>query len=84
MDDRTPRSPISGRFPARILPRPARLILCAGLIAASHASAQPTTHAEDVKAIEQVLETFRTALVNKDKPTYMSLFFSDKAEDIGW
>ncbi len=84
MDDRTPRSPISGRSPARIFPRPAGLILCAGLITASHASAQPSTHAEDVKAIEQVLETFRTALVNKDKPTYMSLFFSDKAEDIGW
>jgi len=29
-----------------------------------------------------VLETFRTALVNKDKPTYLSLFFSDKPEDI--
>jgi len=84
MDDRTPRSPISGRSPARIFPRPAGLILCAGLIAASHASAQPSAHAEDVKAIEQVLETFRTALVNKDKPTYMSLFFSDKPEDIGW
>ncbi|WP_414538800.1 nuclear transport factor 2 family protein [Stenotrophomonas forensis] len=38
----------------------------------------------DVKAIEQVIESFRTSLINKDKPTYMSLFFSDKAEDIGW
>ncbi|EMI49665.1 hypothetical protein C405_09905 [Stenotrophomonas maltophilia AU12-09] len=38
----------------------------------------------DVKAIEQVVESFRTSLINKDKPTYMSLFFSDKPEDIGW
>ncbi|AWH55480.1 hypothetical protein C1924_10865 [Stenotrophomonas sp. ESTM1D_MKCIP4_1] len=48
------------------------------------AGAQTSTRDQDVKAIEQVLETFRTALINKDKPTYMSLFFSDKAEDIGW
>jgi hypothetical protein len=38
----------------------------------------------DVKAIEQVVEAFRTSLINKDKPTYMGLFFSDKPEDIGW
>ncbi|TDV31044.1 nuclear transport factor 2 family protein [Stenotrophomonas sp. CC22-02] len=38
----------------------------------------------DIKAIEQVVESFRTSLINKDKPTYMGLFFSDKAEDIGW
>lgn len=49
----------------------------------------PSSHASnnspaDTKAIEQVVESFRTSLINKDKPTYMSLFFSDKAEDIGW
>ena len=38
----------------------------------------------DVEAIKQVVESFRTSLINKDKPTYMSLFFSDKPEDIGW
>lgn len=38
----------------------------------------------DVKAIEQVVESFRISLINKDKPTYMGLFFSDKPEDIGW
>ncbi|MDP9617600.1 UNVERIFIED_ORG: hypothetical protein J2W60_001125 [Stenotrophomonas maltophilia] len=37
-----------------------------------------------MNAIEQVVESFRTSLINKDKPTYMSLFFSDKPEDIGW
>jgi len=38
----------------------------------------------DVVAIEKVVESFRTSLINKDKPTYMSLFFSDKPEQIGW
>ena len=43
-------------------------------------------HAEpnDVVAIKQVVESFRTSLINKDKATYLSLFFSDKPEDIGW
>lgn len=58
--------------------------LIVGLIAGqpAHASQQPS--AADVKAIEQVVEAFRTSLINKDKPTYMGLFLSDKPEDIGW
>lgn len=39
---------------------------------------------EDVHAIERVVETFRTAVINKDKRAYMGLFFSDRPEDIGW
>ena len=35
-------------------------------------------------AIQRVVEAFRTSLIHKDKATYMSLFFSDKPEDIGW
>ncbi len=38
----------------------------------------------DAAAIEHVVESFRASLINKDKPTYMSLFFSDRPEDIGW
>ena len=38
----------------------------------------------DIAAVRQVVESFRTSLINKDKQTYMSLFFSDKPEDIGW
>jgi hypothetical protein len=37
-----------------------------------------------VVAIQRVVEAFRTSLIHKDKATYMSLFFSDKPEDIGW
>ena len=39
---------------------------------------------EQVAAIKQVVESFRTSLINKDKATYMGLFFSDKPENIGW
>ena len=65
----------------------APLALLALLLSASpgHAGNNSPAHSPaDGKAIEQVVESFRTSLINKDKPTYMSLFFSDKAEDIGW
>jgi len=48
------------------------------------AKAAQDAHAQDVAAIKQVVEAFRTSLIDKDKPTYMSLFFSDKPEDMGW
>lgn len=38
----------------------------------------------DMAEIRQVVESFRTSLINKDKASDMSLFFSDKPEDIGW
>ena len=38
----------------------------------------------DEAAIRQVVESFRTAIIAKDKPAYMRLFFSDKPEQIGW
>lgn len=34
--------------------------------------------------IEKVLKSFSRALAEKDKPLYMSLFFSDKPEEVGW
>ena len=52
---------------------------------AAPASAQAHSGPEhEVAAIEKVVESFRTALINKDKATYMGLFFSDKPEEIGW
>ena len=50
-------------------------------------SAGAQARAEDTKdeaAIRQVVESFRTAIIAKDKPAYMRLFFSDKPEEIGW
>jgi hypothetical protein len=41
-------------------------------------------NAESTAAIHQVVESFRIALLTKNKPLYMSLFFSEKAEEIGW
>lgn len=49
------------------------------------ASHGPTALADaDTLAVRQVVETFRLALLNKDKPTYMGLFFSSRAEGVGW
>jgi ketosteroid isomerase-like protein len=38
----------------------------------------------DVAAIRQVVESFRTSIIKKDKATYMALFFSDQPGDIVW
>ncbi len=35
-------------------------------------------------AVKQVVEDFSLAILNKDKPAYMRLFFSARPEDIGW
>ncbi|WP_294995950.1 nuclear transport factor 2 family protein [uncultured Stenotrophomonas sp.] len=63
---------------------PARFTALTLLLAACLPAHAARNAAADTQAIEQVIESFRTSLINKDKPTYMSLFFSDKAEDIGW
>ena len=36
------------------------------------------------REIGNVLKSFSQALFEKDKPRYMSLFFSDKPEEVGW
>ena len=38
----------------------------------------------DVVAVKGVVERFRVAIVERDKPGYMTLFFSDKPEEVGW
>ena len=38
----------------------------------------------DLVALQQVAESFRTSIINKDKTTFMSLFFSDKPEEVTW
>lgn len=39
---------------------------------------------EDVQAVFRVVEAFQRALLNKDKPAFVRLFFSDRPEAIGW
>ena len=57
--------------------------LCFALAGSQTALARSPANS-DIAAVRQVVESFRTSLINKDKQTYMSLFFSDKPEDIGW
>ena len=56
---------------------------CVLLLACSSAPRR-TDIGGDVRAVERVVEAFRKAIVDRDKTTYMSLFFSDKPEEIGW
>lgn len=60
------------------------LSLCMGLAGCQTGAAQTQASARDIAAIKAVVESFRTSLIEKDKATYMSLFFSEKPEDIGW
>ena len=62
------------------------LILACCFIASTGQAAEGahTGPSEHVAAIQGVVEQFRTSLIRKDKASYMSLFFSEKPEDIGW
>ena len=55
-------------------------ILALGLQPAMAKQNEPS----DVAAIHKVVEQFRTSIINKDKPTFTSLFFSDKPEEVIW
>ena len=39
---------------------------------------------EDVAAIRDVVEAFRTSIISKDKATFVSLFFSDDPAHVTW
>lgn len=60
------------------------LAACLSIASAHATNTLPATHDQNVSSIKQVVEAFRTSLIEKDKVKYMSLFFSDKPEDIGW
>jgi hypothetical protein len=60
------------------------LLICAVFAGCQSALTANDRTPEDTAAISRVVESFRTSLIQKDKATYMSLFFSDKASDIGW
>jgi len=51
-------------------------------------SLQPATAVQndpgDVAAIREIVEAFRTAIIKKDKATFVGLFFSDKPEHVTW
>jgi hypothetical protein len=60
------------------------ILFCTGLAGCQMTTTKPVAHERDVIAIKQVIETFRTSIIQKDKAAYMRLFFSDKPTDIGW
>lgn len=66
------------KYPASLL------ALCITLTGLQTASAQSREKSDDVTAIKQVVESFRTSIIKKDKASYMGLFFSDQPGDIGW
>lgn len=41
-------------------------------------------YSRDVAAIQDVVEKFRTSIINRDKATFVSLFHSDNPEHVVW
>lgn len=56
------------------------LSLSAGLQPAMAAHNDP----EDVAAVREVVEAFRLSIINKDKATFLGLFYSDNPERVTW
>lgn len=60
------------------------ITVCLALAACQTPPTAPQGKPADIVAIQQVVESRRTSLIDKDKPIYMALFFSSKPVDIGW
>ncbi|MBS0200223.1 MAG: nuclear transport factor 2 family protein [Proteobacteria bacterium] len=56
------------------------IVLASGLQPAMAKQNDPS----DVAAIHKVIEQFRISIINKDKPAFIGLFFSDKPEEVTW
>lgn len=48
------------------------------------AISSPSLYAQDPFSLQAVIESFRTAIIRKDKPAFMALFFSNKPELVTW
>ena len=66
--------------PLKKLALVALLSLSAGLQPALGAHNDP----EDVAAVREVVEAFRLSIINKDKATFIGLFYSDNPERVTW
>jgi len=64
--------------------RCAALVVLSASLAACSGTLRSTPDAADLTALQQVVESFRVAIMRKDKPTFTSLFFSDRPEVITW
>jgi len=70
--------------PMTIRSRLAIPCLTLALIGCSSAPTQSGTPSSSAVAVHAVVDSFRTAIVNKDKAMFMGLFFSEKPEEITW
>jgi len=59
----------------------ATLCLATGLLLSAPSPALAQTHPDDQRQIEAIVETFRTAIIDKDVERFMTLFLH---EDITW
>ncbi len=59
-------------------------LLPGSLLLACSAPLQPAANAQDLRALQIVVESFRSSIIKKDKPAFMALFFSDKPELVTW
>ncbi|MGY0635249.1 nuclear transport factor 2 family protein [Luteimonas sp. A478] len=66
--------------PFKALALTALLSLSPSLQPASAANNDP----EDVAAIGEIVEAFRTSIIKKDKAAFVGLFYSDKPEHMTW
>lgn len=64
--------------------RIATALLLVTLVGCASAPISADHHSEHRESIKQVLRSFAQAIAAKDKPLYMSLFFSQRPEEIGW
>jgi len=62
-----------------------RIALIASIVLASPLAAHAEqNNPKDVAAIRDVVEKFRTSIINRDKATFVALFFSEKPEQVVW
>ncbi len=60
------------------------LVALLSLSVASQSTLAAHNDPKDVEAIREVVEAFRTSIINKDKATFVGLFYSDNPEHVTW
>jgi len=66
------------------LARASAALLLSSLLVACSATLPGANDSHDLSALQAVVKSFKASILAKDKPAFMSLFFSDKPELITW
>lgn len=61
-----------------------RILFSFSLLACAQLAIAKNNDSSDVAAIQDVVEKFRTSIINKDKATFVSLFSSENPEHVTW